>query len=445
MGMIALALSSCGGDGASPTPPPVTVGPTPQPTPAPTPTPSPTPPPTTGSVLTYVHVFGLGQGLSAQPNGPIMQANDGNYYGTTRAGGFLNCPRNVSVPCGTIFRMDPAGNVTVLYRFDMVGDQGFRPRGALIQGSDGLLYGLTGSGGPTGGGGTAYRISLRGEIEFLASFGVGPLQGFNPGGGLVEARDGNFYGVTSQGGQFDCPEFRARCGTVFRMTRNGEVTFIYNFTTGTSDGAQPNGPLVEGPDGQLWGATALGGTTGSGTIFKVTLTGELTTLHSFGSTANDGLVPQGTMILASDGNFYGTTVAGGTDNHGTVFRITPAGNYSIIHDFGANGGLASGSGVNQYLFEGSDGQLYGITNTGGRLVNGAIGSGTLFRMSKTGQKQVLFVFGDSSPGQGPYDPDGGVIQGSDGAFYGVLENNGGLGATGPFTGAGALFRFGPPR
>jgi uncharacterized repeat protein (TIGR03803 family) len=374
-----------------------------------------------------------------------MQANDGNFYGTTRAGGFLNCPRNISFPCGTIFRMDANGNVSVFYRFDMIGDQGFSPRGSLIQGSDGHLYGLTGSGGVTGGGGTAYRISLAGEIEFLTSFGGNPRAGFNPGGGLVEARDGNFYGVTSEGGQFDCPQFDGRCGTVFRMTRDGDVTFIYNFTTETSDGAQPNGPLVEGPDGQLWGATALGGATGNGTIFKITPGGELTTLHSFGSTSTDGLVPQGTMILASDGNFYGTTVAGGTDNQGTVFRITPAGTYSVIHDFGANGGRANGSGVNQYLFEGSDGFLYGMTNGGGRLASGEFGKGTLFRMSKTGQKQVLFVFGDQAPGQGPFDPDGGVIQGRDGAYYGVLENSGGLGATGPFGGAGAIFRYGRPR
>lgn len=430
--LLALCLASCGdgGDGGTPGNTGVT-----NPTPSPTPTPTPSPTPTPASVLSILHVFSLFAGDSAQPNGPVMQADDGNLYGVTKAGGANQCGRFRELPCGTIFKLTLTGQADILYSFGADQDDGFFPVRPPIQGADGALYGLTASGGTVGGGGTAYRIALDGTYSQLYSFGIGPNDGYNPDGSLVLANDGNYYGTTDVGGTHNR-------GTVFRMTPNGAVTFLYSFTATAIDGWQPNGNLVQGADGTLYGMTSNGGQNGAGTVFKISLNGEFSNLHHFGATNNDPIAPLGGLLLASDGNFYGTTASGGGQGQGTVFMMTPAGQVTVIYRFGANisNRLSDGDGPNAQLFEGSDGFLYGTTNSGG--VNECSRCGILFRISKTGSKETLFSFGPLL--ENPADPDGGVIQASDGAFYGILEDNANVGSVGAFSGFGAVFRYGPP-
>lgn len=431
--LIALSLASCGGGSSSGTS--GSIAPTPTPTPTQSSTPSPTPTPT--SELSILHVFSLFAGDSAQPNGPMMQANDGNLYGVTKAGGANICRTLADpLPCGTIFNLNLAGKASILYNFGENSSDGYFPVRPPIQGDDGALYGLTSSGGTVGGGGTAYRITLDGAYTQLYSFGIGVNDGYNPRGSLLLASDGNYYGATDEGGT-------AGRGTIFRMTPGGVVTFLYSFTDTAVDGWQPNGSLVQGADGALYGLTVNGGQYNAGTIFKITLDGQFTNLHHFGATSDDAIAPLGGLLLASDGNFYGTTVNGGGQSQGTIFKMTSAGVVTIIYKFGNQGSnrLVDGDGPNAQLFEGNDGLLYGTTNSGG--ANACSNCGILFRITKAGNKETLFSFGPLL--ENPADPDGGVIQASDGAFYGILEDNAGVGAVGAYSGSGAVFRYGPPQ
>jgi uncharacterized repeat protein (TIGR03803 family) len=140
--------------------------------------------------------------------------------------------------------------------------------------------------------------------------------------GLVQASDGSFYGTTSNGGT-------SGYGTVFKITPAGALTTLYSFVG--SDGSYPYAGLVQGSDGNFYGTTAYGGTSSYGTIFKITPAGALTTLHSF--TYSDGAYPYATLVQGTDGNFYGTTYYGGTSGYGTVFKITPAGALTTLHSF----------------------------------------------------------------------------------------------------------------
>jgi uncharacterized repeat protein (TIGR03803 family) len=182
-------------------------------------------------------------------------------------------------------------------------------------------------------------------------------------------------------------------------------TVLYSFGS-LGDGANPYAGLVQGSDGNFYGTTYLGGASNGGTVFRITPAGVETVLYSFGS-AGDGTNPFAGLIQSSDGNFYGTTLKGGAHNVGTVFRITPAGVETVLHSFLA----APGDGINLFagLIEGSDGNFYGTTYGGG-----AMGGGTVFRITPAGMETVLYSFAALGP-----PPDGGLIEGNDGNFYGT--------------------------
>lgn len=391
------------------------------------------------STLTFIHNF---QG-DTQTNGPLLQASDGNFYSTTRAGGGNICSGGDF--CGTLFRLTPGGVKTVLHAFG-AGADGNTPTAPLIQGSDGALYGLTSFGGVHGRG-TAFRIALDGTYTVLYSFGASPADGRVPLGGLVQASDGNFYGTTSVGGANHClqvPGAANNCGTIFRMTPAGAVTVIYSFGASASDGVQPNGSLLQGSDGNLYGTTVNGGactlagiTNSCGTVFRVTLGGSLNVLYSFGNSLSDGIAPQGSLIQGVDGAYYGTTVSGGGGQCnfqfgcGTVFRMTAAGQVTLLYRFAVTNGRSDGSGPSPYLIQAKDGNFYGTTGSGGAIP--ADLTGTVFQLTPNGTKTILYSFGPLTGSNAPSNPVGGLIQAADGGLYGQTFYGG------P-TGAGVVFK-----
>jgi uncharacterized repeat protein (TIGR03803 family) len=289
----------------------------------------------------------------------LLQATDGNFYGTSYAGGAYSY--------GTVFKITPSGTLTTLYSFD-VGD-GAQPYAGLVQATDGNFYGTTVSGGRARDG-TVFEITPSGTLSTLYSFcsQANCGDGANPYAGLVQATDGNFYGTTSAGGAYDT-------GTVFKITRSGTLTTLHSFD-GT-DGASPRAGLVQATDGNFYGTTGGGGAYDSGTVFEITPSGTLTTLYSFcpaGFPCADGAGPAG-LVQAIDGNFYGTTYYGGASGNcglgcGTVFKITPSGTLSTLHSFD-NG---DGNQPRGALLQSTDGNFYGTTFAGGA------GYGTVFRL-----------------------------------------------------------------
>ena len=289
---------------------------------------------------------------SATPLNSVLYGSNGDLYGTT----FGNL---VFGTYGTVYKVSPsAGTLTTLFQF--TGDvNGGYPASNLIQDSVGNLYGSTNLGGS--GYGTLFELSPSNSITTLESFT--PDTGENDSSSPILGSDGNFYGVTLGGGA-------TGLGTFYKLSA-GVLTTLYTFQ-GTGDGAAPGGPLVEGPDGNFYGATGnIASVTqadgGSGTIFKITPGGVLTTLHVFnGTTDGTGPFP---IFLASDGNFYGVSFLGGANNEGTIFEITPSGAFTVLYNFGAAG---DGAEPQAALLQASDGNFYGAAYKGGANADGTV-------------------------------------------------------------------------
>lgn len=216
------------------------------------------------------------------------------------------------------------------------------------------------------------------------------------------------------------------------MTPSGSTTVLYSFGASLADGVTPTGSLMQASDGNLYGTTVNGGTNACGpsggknncgTVFRITLGGTQTIIHSFGASPTDGIAPQGPLIQGSDGALYGTTASGGGQcsfpGCGTVFRVTLAGQVTILYAFGP--GNSDGSGPAPFLIQAKDGNFYGTTRSGGAFGGSSVG--TVFRITPSGQKTTLHSFGPL--GTGPTDPASGVIQGKDGTFYGVTAGGNG--------------------
>ncbi len=253
--------------------------------------------------LTTLHSFNGGDGRS--PEATLVQGSDGNFYGTTPLGG--------AHFKGTVFKIDAAGSLTTLHSFSGSPGDGAVPVAGLVQGTDGNFYGTTASGGELFQG-TVFRITPAGALTVLHSFSGYPGQGAVPFAGLVQGSDGNFYGTTALGGA----HFK---GTVFKIDAAGSLTTLHSFSGSPGEGANPVAGLVQGSDGNFYGTTALGGTHFKGTVFNIDATGNLTTLHSFSGSPSEGALPFAGLVQGSDGNFYGTTVLGGAHGAGTVFTL----------------------------------------------------------------------------------------------------------------------------
>jgi uncharacterized repeat protein (TIGR03803 family) len=255
----------------------------------------------------------------------LIQGADGNLYGTTASGGanhpIQSCSGN---GCGTIFKITPNGVLTTLYSFCPQSNcpDGANPEAGLVQANDGDFYGTTRGGGShqvcrvNGNGrgcGTAFKITPNGVLTTLYSFcsQANCTEGEQPRAGLVQAGNGDLYGTTTAGGASNaCAGFG--CGTVFKITPSGALTTLHSFDL--TDGAGPAAPLIQASDGNFYGTTSAdgGSAVGGGTIFKITATGKLTTLHVLAGTGTEGFAPVAPLVEARSGTFYGTTSDGGS-------------------------------------------------------------------------------------------------------------------------------------
>jgi uncharacterized repeat protein (TIGR03803 family) len=333
----------------------------------------------------------------SSPSGKLSLDSEGNVYGTSLGGLY---------GWGTVYKVSPAGVETVLYNFGGFSGDGHVPTGGVTLDSQGNAYGVTGGGGAYDNG-TAYKITPDGTETILHSFGASKTDGTYPYKAVSLGANGDVYGITDTGGT-------SNVGILFRIAPDGTETILHNFSYNNGDGAYPTGltidlqgnlygttlfggtydegiafelgskvgysilynfgenidegisaqnPIVDA-QGNLYGVTILGGSASSlGTVFELTpgTPWTETILHVFGSVSNDGSYPDGPLVRDAQGNLYGTTSQGGSDNYGTTFRISPSGTETILHNFasGSDGAYPEG------LVLGSDGKLYGATNQGG--------------------------------------------------------------------------------
>jgi len=290
------------------------------------------------------------------PQAGVVRDSSGNLYGTygtTFEGGVVNK--------GVVYKLDSAGHQTVLHTF--TGPDGQNPNAGVIRDSAGNLYGTTFSGGagygisPTFG--VVYKLSASGQLTVLHSF-TGP-DGSNPQAGVIRDSAGNLYGTTYQGGA-------SNAGVVFKLDPSGQETVLYSFTNG-HDGAFPEAGVIRDAAGNLYGTTHQGGSSLNwGVVYKVDATGHETVLHDFISRL-DGRFPVAGLIRDSAGNLYGTARQGGTSNAGIVFKLDTAGQETILYNFtgGADGGHAEAGVVLD-----SAGNLYGTTYSGGKESTGVV-------------------------------------------------------------------------
>jgi uncharacterized repeat protein (TIGR03803 family) len=316
-----------------------------------------------------VYEFGGTNGF--QPNG-LIQASDGNFYGTTARGGNANY--------GTVFRLTTNGVLTTLWSFGNTNSaypttNGAYPTSGLLQARDGNFYGTTAAGGNAYGDGTVFRLTPNGTVTTLTNFG--PPNGSTPSGALIEASDGYLYGTTVYGGSDDA-------GTIFRLMTNGDLTTLYHsFIT---NGAFPYGGMIQASDGNFYGTTRNTTSSGNGygTVFLFATNGVLTTLATFDLFNTGGTIYSG-LVQADDGNLYGTTLLGGNPaGIGTVFKLTLAGQLTWVVSFGSSNGGRPYS----RLIQASDGNLYGTTQWSPGLWD----YGTVFQLTTNGQLTTLFSF-----------------------------------------------------
>jgi uncharacterized repeat protein (TIGR03803 family) len=345
------------------------------------------------SAQTFQTLFSFNYTNGAFP-GVLTLGNDGNLYGTTSSGGVYGY--------GNLFKTTTNGALTTLMSFNRTN--GFA---GLTLGNDGNLYGMSGGGSGSSGYGTISILTTNGSLTTLGSFNN--LTNGSPNAGLVQGSDGNFYGTTSGDG--------SSWGSVFKVTTNGALTTLISF--GGTNGGVPYAGLTVGNDGNYYGTTMEGGDFQHGTVFKITTNGIFTTLFSFNVT--NGTSPYGGLTLGNDGNFYGTTYTGGSClwcNFGTVFQVTTNGTLTSLHSF-----EITINGINPLagLTPGCDGNFYGTTVYGGTVTSGVVsGNGTIFSVTTNGTLTKLFSFTYTNGS----NPRIGMTLGNDGNLYGTTGSGG---------------------
>ena len=294
---------------------------------------------------------------------------------------------------------------SVLYNFGSNSHDPMGPTGVIAQGRDGSLYSSTGQSVFSHYAGTVFKITPAGALTSnlvdIRRFGV-------PNSGLTLGSDGNFYGTTDS--------------LVFKTTQTLNLTMLYAFTG--NDGRAPQAPPIQATDGNLYGTTYYGGANGLGTVYKLTRSGNLTTLYSFDTThGNNAVAP---LVQGTDDNFYGVTSGGGTNDWGVVYEITAGGKFTVIYYFdGTHGGQSVAP-----LVQGTDGNFYGTTQAGGSK-----SAGVVFKVTPTGKLTVLHNLNGTTDGSRPF---GGLVQATDGNFYGAAFGSG-------IEGGGTIFRISPTK
>jgi uncharacterized repeat protein (TIGR03803 family) len=328
-------------------------------------------------VVTDVYTF-TGNSSSSNPGFVTpAQGRDGQLYGTTT--GLPNSN-------GSIFRLSAAGDFALLDAVN--GVNGANPYAGLTLSAGGNFYGTTWQGGSANLG-VLFSVSPNGTYSVLHDF-QGGSDGSAPVAAPILASDGNLYGTTG--------------GTVYKYTRSGAYSTIYQFVS--TQASSVTAPLIQGTDGNLYGTARFGGANGCGSIFKLKTSGTLVFVRSFPCYGG----PNGPVVEASDGNFYGATDAGGSLGLGTIYKMSPGGVISTLYNF--TGGPTDGSNPFGGLVQGTDGNLYGPSQTGGTSDNG-----TLFQISTSGAYKVLYSFGSSVGSL----PSVALLQHTNGSFYGTAE------------------------
>jgi len=311
---------------------------------------------------------------------------------------------------GFVLFLCASANAQIFTKIADFGNEfGCCPQMSLVQGTDGRLYGTTGDG--SFGGGTVFSLTMDGQLNLVYKFcsKQNCTDGSMPFAGVIVGSDGDLYGTTIEGGEYGY-------GTIYRVTRDGSLTTLYSFCKQTycTDGSFPDGGLVQGHDGNIYGTTAGGGTYAAGTVFKITMAGDFTTLYSFCSQGNpclDGASPASALTEGIDGNFYGATWSGGefTSCCGTLFKITPSGTLTTIYDLSM---LGLGHALAP-LIPLDNGRFYGTLNPIKYL------GGRIFSITPTGDLKLLYSFCDNVPCLHGSNPTAPLERGSDGTLYGT--------------------------
>ena len=360
---------------------------------------------------TFTSLWSFNGKDGANPFGTLVQAANGRLYGTTIRLGFYGD--------GTAFKITTDGSLNNLHNFCTQEGcpDGAEPEG-LVLAANGDLYGVTYFGGASHVG-NFYQLTPTGGVTPLYSFCSQSACPQHPEAGLIQGTYGDFYGVTQSGGDFNG-------GFVYKITPSGSLTTLYSFCSqkGCADGEVPVASLIQAVDGNFYGTTSSGGAYGHGTVFSISSGGLLTTIYSFCSqtACTDGSDPVAALVQSTDGSFYGTTYYGGTTNLGTVFRITPSGTFTTLHSFCSENSCTDGEGSWAQLIQATDGNFYGATYTGGDN-----GGGTIFDMSPDGALTTLYSFcaqASCADGQTVY---AGLVQDTDGSFYGTTYSGGNYG------------------
>lgn len=304
---------------------------------------------TSGSFV-LLHSFVGGASDGANPTGGLTLGTDGNFYGTTQQGG--------SSSQGVIFKMTTSGTITILHTFN-AGTDGAFPWTAPIEASDGNFYGTTADG--KGNNGLVYKITSSGTFTTIYSFDV--THGYHPVAAPVQGVDGYLYIPVAEGGA----DF---CGTVVQLSTAGVLNNYYSFNC-EPDGNYPVGSLVQASNGSFYSTTQDGGTNGEGTVYQITTGMVETVLHSFGATVGDGEYPSAGMLLATDGNYYGSAAEGGTYDDGTLFNTTTGGSYNQLYSFNNSANLMEESPLSPPIQD-TNGTLYGVTEFGGTKDEGTV-------------------------------------------------------------------------
>jgi uncharacterized repeat protein (TIGR03803 family) len=284
--------------------------------------------------------------------------------------------------------------------------------GIVAQGRDGNMYGTTENGGApsfTNNVGTVFQVTPAGALNVIYSFPSSETEGWLPFSGLTLGTDGNFYGTTYY---YGLPENVSYFGSVFQITPGGSRTYLYKFTGG-SDGRYPTAPPIQGTDGN-WYGTTQGDPRNPGSVYRLTPSGQFKSLHQFVL----GEMPEDPLVLATDGNFYGTTTGGGSASGGVVFKLTSAGKITVLNNF-VQGDTPSVPIAG--LVQATDGYLYGTTGQGNSQ-GGTTSNGTVFRMKAIpSTPSYLHDFDQYPTGSDPQDT---LLQHTNGILYGDTISGG---------------------
>lgn len=336
------------------------------------------------------------QGDGSNPYAGVIQDSHGNLYGTTFAGG--------SSQFGVVFKLDTAGNETVLHNF--TGPDGEIPYSGLLLDKSGNLYGTT-TGGGSAGYGVVFKLNPSGKLTVLHSFTGN--DGCNPQGGVIMDAQRNLYGAAPYCGS-------AGGGTVWKLSENGKLTVLHNFQNGANDGANPLfTTLLADKKGNLYGFTSMGGSDDQGIAYKLSAKRKLTVLHSFTGGQTDGCGPLGAPLMDAKSNLYGTAGCGSADM-GVVWKLSKTGKETILHNF--TGGSSDGETPWAGVVLDAQANLYGDTEEGG-----SSGYGVVYELTPSGTITLLHSF----TGRDGATPFAGVLRNAKGDLYGTTvygANNG---------------------